>query len=272
MSDKISLAGDLGSGKSTVSRLLMQRLHMDYYSTGNAFRAMAAERGMTVVELNEYMENRPEMDREIDNRLVALSDDPRDLIIDSRMAFHFVRDTFRIYFSTELEVSAARIMNDHRAEETFPTLEETAANILRRKESERKRYFEFYNVDCKDLHHYSLVVDTTYATPEEVAACVCDNFALWKKDKSIRACFLSPLRPAYPETTDANLATEYANALERNETLPEIAVREENGRFFIVENAEAAMAYAMAERPLFPCRLTDEPLLSVDYVRMTDSL
>ena len=96
MNEKISLAGDLGSGKSTVSRILIQKLGFEYFSTGAIVRAMAAERGLTVVEMNEYMEKHPEMDREIDDRLVALSDDVRALVIDSRMAFHFVRDTFRV--------------------------------------------------------------------------------------------------------------------------------------------------------------------------------
>ena len=52
MSDKISLAGDLGSGKSTVSRILMKKLGFDYFSTGAIVRTMAAERGLTVVEMN----------------------------------------------------------------------------------------------------------------------------------------------------------------------------------------------------------------------------
>lgn len=272
MKDKISLAGDLGSGKSTVSRLLEKKLGFGYYSTGLAFRAMAAERGMTVVELNEYMEKHPEMDRELDDRLVALSDDPRKLIVDSRMAFHFVRDTFRVYFSTELETSAARIMGDHRAEESFATVEEMAAAILRRKESERKRYFDFYGVDCKDLSHYDLVVDTTYATPEVIADYVADAFDEWKKNQGFKACLLSPHRPAYPDTADTELAVTLSAALDRGEALPPVTVNEQNGRFFVTENPEVAMAYALADIPFIPCRLAVAPPPEADYVRMSDSL
>ena len=74
MMDKISLAGDLGSGKSTVSKILIERLGASYYSTGSIVRSIAEKRGMTVTELNVYMETHPEIDHEIDDGLVALAD------------------------------------------------------------------------------------------------------------------------------------------------------------------------------------------------------
>lgn len=272
MSDKISLAGDLGSGKSTVSRILVEKLGLTYYSTGTVVRAMASEHGMTVVEFNEYMEKHPELDREIDDRLIALSDDPRALIIDSRMAFHFVRDTFRVYFSTELETSAARILGDHRAEESFATLEETAANIKRRKASERKRYSDFYGVDCKDLSKYSLVIDTTYATPAEVSEALTAEFDEWKKDHARCACLLSPLRLYYPEDTSPEEAARRAEALDCKEQIALPTVIEEDGCFYLTDHAESAMAYAISDRLFCPCRLKKGNKKDIDYVRMSNSL
>ena len=84
MQDKISLAGDLGSGKSTVADILIKRLGAEYYSTGAIVRSIAAERGMTVTELNKYMETHPEIDHEIDAGISALSEDERFLVIDSK--------------------------------------------------------------------------------------------------------------------------------------------------------------------------------------------
>ena len=71
--NKISLAGDLGSGKSTVANILISRLGAEYYSTGAIVRAIAEERGMTVTELNKYMETHPEIDHEIDKAAMPLS-------------------------------------------------------------------------------------------------------------------------------------------------------------------------------------------------------
>ena len=39
--DKISLAGDLGSGKSTVAKILIEALGAEYYSTGSLVRQIA---------------------------------------------------------------------------------------------------------------------------------------------------------------------------------------------------------------------------------------
>ena len=95
MNEKISLAGDLGSGKSTVSDILINRLNAEYYSTGAIVRSIAQKRGMSVVELNQYMETHPEIDNEIDDGLRALVDVDKRLIIDSRLAWHLRRELLR---------------------------------------------------------------------------------------------------------------------------------------------------------------------------------
>ena len=50
--DKISLAGDLGSGKSTVAKILLAELGAEYYSTGSIVRSIAERMGMEIGELN----------------------------------------------------------------------------------------------------------------------------------------------------------------------------------------------------------------------------
>ena len=83
---KISLAGDLGSGKTTVGALLAERFSAEKYSTGTIQRKIALEMGMTTLELNQYMERHHEIDKMIDDGLCALEGEEKNLIIDSRMA------------------------------------------------------------------------------------------------------------------------------------------------------------------------------------------
>ena len=164
--EKISLAGDLGSGKSTVAKILVDALGAEYYSTGGMVRAIAERMGMEIGELNKYMETHPEIDKEIDDGLVALAEDERAFIVDSRMAWHFTGGTFKVYLSTDIETAAARIMSANRTCEHASTLKETVECTRQRRQSERKRYSEKYGVDITDLSNYSLVVDTTYASPD----------------------------------------------------------------------------------------------------------
>lgn len=271
MKDKISLAGDLGSGKSTVSKLLLDRLGMEYYSTGTICRAVAARHGMTVVEMNQYMETHPELDREIDDGLAALSDDDRALLIDSRMAWHFTRGTFRVYLSTEISVSAARIFAAGRSEEHFATVEETEQKIRERRDSEKKRYMAFYGVNNKDLHNYDLVIDTTYATPEQIADQLAGGFAAWQADHAYRACFLSPLRLYYhDDAADAEAVSRLADEIAAG-ARPVADVYYDGERFLLKGDPVVALAYALSDVPFVPCRLSREEE-SGEFVRMADSL
>lgn len=272
MKDKISLAGDLGSGKSTVADILLSRLGAEYYCTGAIVRSIAAERGMTVTELNKYMETHPEIDHEIDDGIAALSELDKFLIIDSRMAWHFTKGTFKVYLSCDIETSALRIMNANRAGEHAATLEETIDCTRQRRESEKKRYTEQYGVNIKDLSNYSLIVDTTVATPEEVAECIISSFEKWQQDKSYKRVFLSPERLHFPERElDGDMLSPFTSRVEKGEELSAITVCERDGEFYLVDGFEAAMAYVFNFSTFIPAILVDkEP--GGEYVRMRNSL
>ena len=272
MNEKISLAGDLGSGKSTVSDILIKRLGAEYYSTGAIVRSIADKRGMSVVELNVYMETHPEIDKEIDDGLRALGDVDRRLIIDSRLAWHFTPNTFKIYLSTDIETSALRIMNANRKGEHAATLEQTVAETRARRESEKKRYMEQYGLDIKDLTNYALIVDTTYATPDEIADVIISAFDSWVGERDYRRAFISPERLNYPDTpADVSRVSELSDLLDMGEALSEITVFERDGEFYLEKGLEEAMAYSFNMCRFIPARLIKgEP--HGEYVKMKNSL
>lgn len=273
MKDKISLAGDLGSGKSTVADILISRLGAEYYSTGAIVRSIAARHGMTVVELNVYMETHPEIDHEIDDGLKELSKLDKPLVIDSRMAWHFTEGTFKVYLSTDPETSALRIMRANRQGEHETTLEATVAQTKARRESEKKRYMEQYGVDIKDLTNYSLVVDTTNATPDAVAERIISSFDLWSVDREYKAAFISAERLNFPDDeADGELIAEYSSAIESGEELPEIQVFEEDGEFYVARGTEIALAYAFNMADFIPCVIIHGSVGENKYVKMKNSL
>ena len=257
MSFKISLAGDLGSGKSTVSKIIIARTNAEYYSTGTICRKMAAEHGMTIDEFNRYMETHPETDKLIDDGLCALSDDPRSLIIDSRMAFHFVKNTFRVYLTTDPMVSAERILADKRAGESFDTVEETAKRVSARRASENFRYFEKYGVHIMDMQNYDLILDTTDITPEAVADLILESLAAWEADRSKKFCYLGYRRfhtnkaPTQVETAGI------ARSIDLGGTAPVPTVFEDNGRYYLIDGTETVLAHRIAGKAPVACRLID---------------
>lgn len=269
MMEKISLAGDLGSGKSTVSDILISRLGAEYYSTGAIVRSIAEKRGMSVTELNVYMETHPEIDHEIDDGLKVLANVDKLLIIDSRMAWHFTPGTFRVYLSTDIETSALRIMRANRAGEHAATLEETVNQTRKRRESEKKRYMTQYGVDIKDLNNYDLIVDTTQATPSEVAECIISSFEEWKKNKEYKRAFISPERIFYPDTpADSDRIAKLSDNLKE---APEVLVVTLDGEFYIKDGLESALAYAMNMSAFIPATVIRGDI-SGEYVKMKNSL
>jgi cytidylate kinase len=131
---------------------------------------------MTTLELNKYSETHPEIDAEIDRTFVALGEQ-QNIVVDSRLAWHFIPNSLKVYLKTDVEVSAKRIIGDSnsvRKSEKYASLEEATEHIKARKASENKRYSDLYGLDCDDMSNYDLIIDTSYITPEEVADIIID--------------------------------------------------------------------------------------------------
>jgi cytidylate kinase len=176
MAEIITLTGDLGSGKSTVSRILCERLGYDYIYTGKIQREIADRYQMTTLELNKYSETHPEIDAEIDSTFKSLKNSSK-LVVDSRMAWFFIPESYKVFMQTDIMVSVERISKDkERKNEKYVSAEEAARDITARKSSENKRYMELYSADCSDLSNFNLVVDTSFITPEIVAEKIISGY------------------------------------------------------------------------------------------------
>lgn len=185
MSKIISLTGDLGSGKSTVSAILCKTLDYQYIYTGQIQRKIAERYSMTTNELNVYAETHPEIDREIDDTFKSLVDS-KDLIVDSRLAWFFIPDSFKVFLKTNIVVSAQRISGDkERLNENYCSIQEAALKIVERKKSEIKRYKLYYNVDCLDFTNYNLIIDTTEISPDEVCQIILAEYREFCRQGSV---------------------------------------------------------------------------------------
>ncbi|HLD72231.1 MAG TPA: cytidylate kinase family protein [Candidatus Nanoarchaeia archaeon] len=167
---KITLSGALGSGKSTVAKLVAQKLNLKHYSTGDFMREIAIRRKVTLLELNKLAETDPSVDKELDERQIKLRKEEDHFIIDARLGWHFIPDSIKVFLNVTDEEAARRIFAEKRKDERYnTTLDLTLENIKRRKESETKRYQQYYGVNYFNLKNYDLIIDTTKLTAKEVA-------------------------------------------------------------------------------------------------------
>ena len=179
MAKIITVTGDLGSGKSTVSNILINRLKYNFIYTGKIQREIADKYKMTTLELNQYAETHPEIDEEIDATFKSLNEST-DLVVDSRLAWFFIPESFKVYLKTDITVAANRILNDSvRKNEKYASNDEAVRDLTARKASENKRYMELYGANCSDLSNYNLVIDCSCITPEKVADDIIAKYHSW---------------------------------------------------------------------------------------------
>ena len=164
-------------------------------------------------------------------------------------------------------------MNANRVGEHQGTLEDTVRDTRARRDSEKKRYLEQYGVDIKDLTNYSLIVDTTYATPDVISECIIESFNRWQEDKSFNKAYLSPERIFYPDdAADTALVDKYATMLERGEEIPDVTVFESDGEFYLLSGLESALAYSFNMSDFVPATLVKGSIDNKKYTRMRNSL
>lgn len=170
---KITITGDLGSGKSAVSNILCERTGFTYVSTGRIQRRLAEEMGVDTLEMNRLADVDPSIDEKIDGIFAALGKDNENYVVDSRMAWFFLPDSFKVYLQTDVHVAVDRILRDpNRNSEGYHSREEAVEKITARKQSENARFLKKYGADCSDLGNFDLVVNTTNRKPEEVYALI----------------------------------------------------------------------------------------------------
>src|SRR5689334_25429572 len=102
----VVLNGDLGSGKTTVSRLLAARLGIRRISVGELYRAMAEEHGMTALQINLHAELDDKIDHLVDQMQRDIAASGERARVDSRLAWHFFADAVRVHVDPERDAAA----------------------------------------------------------------------------------------------------------------------------------------------------------------------
>ena len=174
MGQIITISGSVGSGKSTVAKMLTQKLGWQYYSTGMAQRKIAEEMGLTTIELNALTIK----DKSIDERIDAVFKNPPwgddNCIVDSRLAFHFVPKSFKVCLTVRDEVAGERIFNDttRSGENKYTSIQQSTAAAIERHQLEMEHFQKNYGLDIDDKNNFDLVIDTTHLTPEQVCQAI----------------------------------------------------------------------------------------------------
>jgi cytidylate kinase len=183
----ITLAGRPGSGKSTTSKKLAAKLGYDRFSSGELFRSIATKRGVDVLTINLTAETEKAIDLEVDEKLREMGSQQDSLVIDSRMAWHWMPYSFKVYLDLDILEASKRITTDkddlrEEAERIPHDPHEYAKLLQERLDSETRRYQSLYQQNPYDPKNYDLVVDTAINNPDEVAEIIVKSYLDWLKE------------------------------------------------------------------------------------------
>ena len=175
----VTLTGNLGSGKSTLSKILEAEYGYEIFSTGKVIRQIADEQGVSVLEMNKLMEKDHKYDHMIDDTTARISREQKDkkILFDSRLAWNFVEESFKVFLSVSLPVAASRVLADasRGAVESYASVEECMASLKERAATEDRRYKEIYGIEYFNYSNYNLVLDSSDCTPDVLAKILVEE-------------------------------------------------------------------------------------------------
>jgi CMP/dCMP kinase len=181
----ITLSGKPGSGKSSTADKVAEMLNYTRYSSGDMVRQLLQKHHLTLAQYNARAENEHGLDNEVDTMLRDLRSSS-DIVVDSRLGFYWLPESFKVYLDLDMEVATARIYKDavsntsrSGAGEGTASLIEVSKQVKARMLNEQQRFKTLYHVDPYDTSHFDLVIDTSRHSPQTVALAVFDTYKKW---------------------------------------------------------------------------------------------
>lgn len=206
----ITITGNLGSGKSSVAKILREKGY-EYSSTGNIFRQLAMEKGLSVEEFNKQVNEAASrgdhsVDQMIDDTTTRIGEERDNVVFDSRLAWHFAPKSFKVFIITDIDEASRRVFNDSlRADsESYESQDACRKALINRQKLETVRYKEIYDIDYYDMGNYNLVIESTDASPDEIAQEILDKLAEYQEGRFVKMMELNPSSVKLVQTQDSD--------------------------------------------------------------------
>lgn len=157
----IVVAGDVGTGTTTLAKSLSEKLGWKYIAAGDFFRSYAIEHKIPLWDKAVVPDD---IDRKIDSELTEKLKSEQGWVVDSHYAGWFVRnekDIFKILLTCDRTIATKRM------QEREHTHKETAGEIEKRRHGLYEKFKKLYSQqDYEDPKIFDLVIDTTNSSAE----------------------------------------------------------------------------------------------------------
>jgi len=188
----ITLSGKPGSGKSSTSDKVAEMLGYARYSSGDFVRQMIKKKKITLDAFNKMAATNHTLDDEIDEKLRELREQ-KDIVVDSRLGFYWIPESFKVYLDLDMDVATARIYKDAidnagrgAGAGLANSIGDVQKQVQARLNNETRRFKAMYGVDPYKSSNFDLVINTSRHSPQTVALTVFDNYKKWLKSDGWR--------------------------------------------------------------------------------------
>ncbi|MDR1576081.1 MAG: cytidylate kinase family protein [Treponema sp.] len=163
---KIAVSGKSGCGNTTVSKIIADRLELEFINF--TFRSLAEERGLDLKQVLELAAKDDFWDREVDSRQVRLAREAGGCVLGSRLAIWMLAEAdFKVYLRARPATRAARI-----AQREGGNIEEVAAFTEERDRQDHCRYFRIYSIDNDNYQFADFIIDVDDLEPSQIAELI----------------------------------------------------------------------------------------------------
>jgi cytidylate kinase len=168
-----------GVGRSAVADAIAAEIKAERVSTGNFFRDMAKERGMSIEQFHKRIPDHPEWDADLDRRVAAMISSARSsgrfVVIDSNLAAIIGEPDCAFRIDVSDTIRAKRVMAGKRhGDSAFGSEKEALDHLDRRSEEEMERYSNhpdpmYKGIDLAAGGRFTATIDNSGAVEQTVA-------------------------------------------------------------------------------------------------------
>ena len=152
---------------------------------GDLQRKYSEDLGMDFASYSEMQKTDHTIDKKIDEYQREIGEVEDNFILDSRLGWYFIPQSFKVLLDLSAEIAVDRIMKDMennptRKVEKVDTREDMIVAMNARIDSEKIRYQDLYAIaNHFDPNNFDLVVDTQQHSLEEVVDIIQKAYEKW---------------------------------------------------------------------------------------------
>jgi CMP/dCMP kinase len=163
---KVTIFWFAWSGTSTVWKLLAQKMNYQFMSSGNIMRSWWEELGLSIYDFEDKVIKKDfNFDLKLDKKVAIFWRENTDFILESRLAWYFIPDSFKVFLKCEQAERYRRIQE--REKKPYSEI----ADVNAKRESELVTRYKGVYPDIifpPQEDSFDIVIDATSILPEQV--------------------------------------------------------------------------------------------------------